>query len=277
MITYAIISLGVIGLIFGAGLALAYRKFAVEVDPMLEAVREALPGINCGACGYPGCSSLAEAIVKGEADITACTFGGAATARRLAQLLGRELVIEEKKVAKVYCQGSRDKCPEKFIYDGVMDCQAVMLVGGGNKACNYGCLGLGTCARVCPVNAITMGEDRLPIIDENRCTGCGICVRECPRQIIHLTPVSQRTYILCSSNDRGAAVRKICQVGCIGCGRCAKVCPVSAITMENFLAHIDYEKCTDCGKCVEVCPMKTIVQKDEVKPGVVQKIARAAS
>ncbi|MDP8219498.1 MAG: RnfABCDGE type electron transport complex subunit B, partial [Candidatus Theseobacter exili] len=85
---FAVLSLGGLGLFFGAGLAYASKIFTVDKDPKIDKILNALPGINCGSCGYPGCQSLAEAIVSGEVPVNKCTPGGAATAQKIAKLLG---------------------------------------------------------------------------------------------------------------------------------------------------------------------------------------------
>ena len=66
--------LGGLGLLFGLLLAFASKAFAVEVDPMVDALLSALPGANCGACGYPGCQGLANALFEGKAPANACEF-----------------------------------------------------------------------------------------------------------------------------------------------------------------------------------------------------------
>ncbi len=72
----ATIVLAVMGLLLGLGLAYAAEVFKVEVDERLTKVEEMLPGYNCGACGYPGCSGFAEGIIEGEVDkLSACKPG----------------------------------------------------------------------------------------------------------------------------------------------------------------------------------------------------------
>ena len=61
----ATLVVGVVGLVIGIALVFAGKKFYVEVDERETLVRECLPGNNCGACGYPGCSGLAKAMVDG--------------------------------------------------------------------------------------------------------------------------------------------------------------------------------------------------------------------
>ena len=254
----AILGLGGLGLLAGLGLGAASKKFAVEVDPRVEAILEALPGANCGGCGFPGCSGMAEAMARGDAGITGCPVSAPEAVKAIAEILGVEAETREPLVARVLCAGGRGKAAEKFRYHGVEDCRAAALVAGGSKACSYGCLGLGTCARSCPFGAITMGPQGLPVIDEDRCTSCGNCVAACPKQIIRLLPLNQRVTVRCSSHDKGAAVKKKCTAGCIGCGLCKKACPFDAIEMDRFLARIVPEKCRQCGLCVGKCPTKVI-------------------
>ncbi|HHY45671.1 MAG TPA: RnfABCDGE type electron transport complex subunit B [Firmicutes bacterium] len=256
--------LGGLGALFGVALALAAKKFAVEQDPRFEKIVEVLPGANCGGCGYPGCSGLAEAISKGSAPVDACPVGGAAVAAKVATIMGQEPVKGYvRKVARVMCGGDRANASTRFLYSGLNDCKAAGLVAGGPKACTYGCLGLGSCVRACPFDAMRMGDNGLPIVDEEKCTGCGKCVAACPRNLIVLVPDSSKVNVYCKSEARGAQVRKVCKVGCIGCGLCVKVCPNSAIVLENNLASILPEKCDACGRCVEKCPTKCIIMKGE--------------
>lgn len=256
----AIISLGALGLFFGLGLGLASRKFAVKTDPRVEKILGVLPGANCGACGMAGCCGFAEAVVVGKAEPGGCAPGGAEVASHLAGILGVEVKTKEKEVAKLQCRGGKGKAVEKFTYRGVDDCRAAALLFGGNKVCPSGCLGLGTCAEVCPFGAISLGQEGLPIINEVLCTGCGKCISACPRGILTLVPGEAPVHILCKSLEKGKQVRAACKVGCIGCGLCVKVCPQKAIIMEDNLARIDYSQCASCGKCVEKCPTGCIVK-----------------
>lgn len=253
----SVMSLGAMGLLFGAGLAYASQKFAVEVDPKAEAIAEALPGANCGGCGLPGCAALAQAIAKGEAPVNACPVGGAATAQVIANIMGVSAEEGEKKIARVICKGTCESAKDRAMYQGISDCKAAVLANSGPKSCQYGCLGLGTCVKVCAFGAITI-KDGIAHIDKDKCVACGKCLEACPKGVIEWAPYKQEVVVDCNSNDFGKEVKDNCQVGCIGCGICAKVCPFDAITIENKLAKIDYEKCKQCYKCVVKCPTGAI-------------------
>lgn len=163
------------------------------------------------------------------------------------------------------CQGSWSKSEKKFTYEGVQDCRAVMLTGG-DKACRYGCLGYGTCSRVCPFGAITMTEDHLPFVDIIKCTGCRKCEAACPTKAIEVLPASGQVVVTCHSRDKGPDTRKKCKVGCIACGICEKVCPFDAPSVQNNLSRIDLKKCTVCGLCVSKCPTNAITDFVSQRP-----------
>ncbi|NMA92016.1 MAG: Fe-S cluster domain-containing protein [Firmicutes bacterium] len=266
---WSIVTLGGLGVLFGALLALAARFFAVESDPRVEEIAEVLPGANCGACGYAGCQNFAQAVVEGKAAVDSCIPGGSETAEAIGKILGQDVEGREPVVAAVFCIGDREKASSKFIYFGIEDCRIAEEYGGGFKDCPYGCLGLGSCVAACPFDAMRMGPDGLPEVDRDKCTGCGLCKEACPRGIIRMIPREERGHlVLCNSRDRGRAVSRACQVGCIGCRACVRACPEEAITMEENLAVIDLDRCNDCGECVPKCRPGCIIPRKGPATGV---------
>ncbi len=254
------LTLGILGLLFGVLLGYASKKCAVPMDPRVAKIRQALPGVNCGGCGYVGCDAYAEAVAAGEAEVTLCVAGGTSVARIIAAIMGVAAGEMERKVAFVKCGGSPDKAVWKYDYFGVRDCRkAVITPGGGPKACEYGCLGFGTCAEVCQFNAIRI-VNGIAVVDDALCVGCGLCVDICPKNIIEIRKASEMPLVACSSPERGKDVRQVCEVGCLGCGVCAKNCPQEAITMENNLPVVDFAKCTNCAICAEKCPTGAILR-----------------
>jgi electron transport complex protein RnfB len=255
----AIVTLALLALLASFGLAMAARAFAVEIDPRVEAIEEALPGANCGACGFPGCAELAKRIAEGKANVDACPAGSEEVARSIAQIMGRSFEGGSmKKVALILCGGDDEVAARRYYYNGIYDCTSAALLFGGDKACSYGCLGLGTCAGICPFGAIDMLPSGLAVVDPGRCTGCTKCISACPKGIIRMVPFDKKVHILCSSHAKGGTVRKICKVGCIGCQRCVKEVVEGAITMVDNLAVINYEMDVP-EEVAGVCPMKTIV------------------
>jgi RnfABCDGE-type electron transport complex B subunit len=239
-------------------LAFASQKFAVKIDPRVQKVEEALPGINCGACGHPSCAGAAKAIVEGRAPVSACVAGGEATMRLVAEVMGVTAEAVAPKVAKIQCRGDIGIAKELYEYHGIDDCRAAYILFNGEKACPYGCLALGSCARSCPFDAIEYDFHRVPYVRYDKCTGCGVCVDVCPRSLIDLYDVSAEVFVLCKSRDKGARVKSICEVGCIACGVCERTCPFYAISVQDNLAVVDHTKCTKCGLCVIACPQNCI-------------------
>ncbi len=255
----AALVVGIVGIFMGLFLGVAGIIFKVEIDEREEAVQNALPGNNCGGCGYAGCSGLAAAIVKGEAPVNGCPVGGDTVAQKIAAIMGVEAQESNRKVAFVHCKGDCEKTRVDYEYNGIEDCRMMSFVpGGGPKSCNSGCLGFGTCAKVCPFDAIHV-VNGIAVVDKEKCKACSKCIDVCPKHLISLIPYDAKQVVACSSTDKGPVTMKACQVGCIGCGICVKNCPSGAIRVENFHAIIDHDKCIGCGICQEKCPKKSIV------------------
>ncbi len=253
-------TMAALGLAFGVGLAYALKIFGIEVDPTVALILSKLPGANCGACGKAGCSGFAEALKAKEVMPAACAVCEDDAREAIAEILGIEHKTKVKLIATLLCNGG-NRAVDKFAYNGIKNCKAATLQFGGQKACEFGCLGFGDCVSGCPFGAISMGEDNLPAVDPEKCTACGICVDVCPKSLFSLLKIDKKYYVKCKSTDPGAVVTKVCKSGCIACGKCEKACPTGAIKVENNLAKIYCDKCENFGKCFEVCPTKVIVRR----------------
>ncbi|MBU2548994.1 MAG: RnfABCDGE type electron transport complex subunit B [Proteobacteria bacterium] len=212
MITAGIV-VGGLGVVAALALGAAAKFFYVEVDPLVMKIEETLPGANCGGCGHPGCSAAAEAIAEGRMPANGCVGGGPNVAIALAAILGVEIKETEPEVAQVGCRYPVRRADVKYVYDGVTDCRAAHLLSGGPKECTVGCLGLGSCVKACPFDALSMGADGLPLVDESKCTGCGTCVRTCPVGIMTLTSVTNRIQKEFTTADCTAPCQRRCPAG----------------------------------------------------------------
>lgn len=259
-IIIATLCVAVVGLFIGVFLGVAGEKFKVEVDEREEAIIGVLPGNNCGGCGYAGCSGLAAAIVKGEAPSNGCPVGGDPVAKKVASIMGEETVASVKMTAFVKCAGDCEKASSNYEYIGQQSCiMQTFVPDKGPKTCGYGCMGGGDCVKACPFDAIHV-INGIAVVDEDKCKACGKCVAACPKNVIELVPADKKIRVACSSNDKGPVAMKGCEVACIGCMMCQKNCEFDAIHVENFLAHVDYDKCTQCGTCAEKCPKHSITK-----------------
>ena len=256
----ATLAIAIIGLVIGLLLVNVGKAFAVQVDPREESVRGALPGNNCGACGYAGCDAMAAAIAKGEAPVNGCPVGGDHVAEIIAQIMDVEAGPLVKHVAFVRCAGDCEHASDKAKYIGIGDCQSAVSAGLGPKGCDYGCLGLGSCVKACLFDAIHI-VNGIAVVDRSACRACGKCVTACPKHLIEIIPDTAQYSVQCMNRDRGPAVKKVCSTGCIGCKICEKQCENDAVHVENNISAIDYEKCKNCGKCAEKCPVHVIAER----------------
>lgn len=262
-IFFTVITLTLLGLVLAFVLYLVAQKFKVKEDPRIDEVEAVLPGANCGGCGYAGCRAFAEACVKaGDLDNLFCPVGGNDVMKLVASTLGVEIAEKAPQVAVVRCNGNCDAREKTNHYDGYSSCAVMATLYAGDTACSYGCLGQGDCVDACNFDAIWMDpRTGLPEVDQDKCTACGACVKACPKSIIELRnkgPKNRRIFVSCVNQDKGGVARKACAVACIGCRKCQKACPFDAITVENNLAYIDYNKCKLCRKCVTECPTHAI-------------------
>lgn len=282
-VLYTIISLSALGVVLAVILYVIAQQFKVIEDPRIDQTDEALPGANCGGCGYPGCRGFAEACVKAtNLDDLFCPVGGNAVMSDVAKILGMEAAEKEPMVAVIRCNGNPEFRTRTTQFDGAATCAIQSSLYSGDTDCSYGCLGLGDCVFVCKFDAIYIDEKTLlPIVSEEKCTACGACVKACPKSIIELRNAgkkSRRIFVSCINQEKGGIAKKACQVACTGCTKCQKVCTFDAITIDNFLAYIDYEKCKLCRKCAPECATnaihelnfpprkeKTVEVKEEVK------------
>ena len=273
-ILIAVLVLGIVGAFFAVVLYLVAQKFKVVEDPLIDEVAEVLPGANCGGCGKAGCRAFAEACVaQGNLDGLRCAPGGDAVAAKIAELLGCSVEQGEPQVAVVRCNPANCRVfaadstsvvvsdNRRSNYDGLRSCAFANTVYTGESGCPFGCLGCGDCVNACQFDAIHMGPDGVPVVDETKCTACGACAKACPRRVIELRnkgKKDRRVYVSCVNKEKGAQAMKTCANACIGCGKCAKVCPMEAIVIADNLSYIDYTKCIACRKCVVECPTHAI-------------------
>jgi len=207
------LAIGGIGLVASIILGIAAKVFYVAVDPVVLAITEALPGANCGACGFAGCSSCARGIAKGKAKPDACLAGGAGAAVAIAEILGVTVEVREPDKAHLGCTYNVEEADTKFIYDGARDCRAAKMLFDGSKVCEIGCMTLGTCVNACPFDAISIGENGLPEVNENLCTGCGTCEQICPKGIIRLTSQTRRIQHIYREDECTSPCQRTCPAG----------------------------------------------------------------
>lgn len=245
-----------LALIAGAILSIASVVFAVPKDETVEALKDVLPGANCGACGYSGCEGYAAAMAHEDAAVGLCSPGGDEVAKATGAILGKDGAVV-KKVAVVRCAGCEELAVRSHEYQGMRSCAAAVSLYNGGKDCSYGCIGLGDCAAVCDRDAITL-RNGVAVVDPALCGGCGDCVTACPKALITVLVQNAAPIVKCQNRDKGGVARKVCKAACIGCMKCRKACEAGAITVTSFLAAIDPDKCVGCGKCQEVCPQGCI-------------------
>lgn len=249
-----------LGFLFGLGLAVIARVFKVNVDPRITDIEnDILPGANCGACGYAGCSAYAQALVLKDEEINLCSPGGEDVIKKLTKILGKEGTAKEKYVAKVFCLGDDAIAQKDYLFNGEDDCTTIYNYFQGEKSCKYGCVGGGNCIRVCPVEAIKRDSLNRVWIDSNICIGCEKCVSVCPTHVIKMVPLDGGYFVACSSHDPGKIVRKVCKKGCIACKICEKTASVDRIQVIDNVAVVSFDSDIDLHAAAIKCPADVIV------------------
>jgi electron transport complex protein RnfB len=260
LILTSVAILGGVGLVFGTLIALANAKLKVWEDPRIGSVEEALPGANCGACGYAGCRAFAEAAVNGIVEPAGCTVMGEEDRTDVAALIGVSAGEANKLVARLLCAGGSDVATKKATYHGVDSCGASVAVTGGGKGCTWGCVGLSDCAVACDFEAITMSPFGLPVVDPELCTSCGDCVDACPLDLFTIMPLDHQLIVQCKNLVDGDTAEDVCAVACTACGRCVMDAAPGLIEIENGLAVIDYQKVEIANPdAIARCPTGAIV------------------
>lgn len=256
-VVLAVLLLSGIGLLLGVGLGLAAHFMSIKENETKKRLLEALPGANCGACGFSGCAGYATALAEETGVRTGlCPVGGDEVAKAIADILGVAAEKTVKVSARVRCHGTEACRTRSADYVGISTCRAASALYNGGSACLYGCLGFGDCAAVCEAHAISLRMG-VAVVREQLCVGCGKCAAACPKKLIEITPVIAPT-VLCRNPDKGPATKAVCTAGCLGCRLCEKACPSGAVTMEGGVARIDPALCTGCGACVSACKFGVI-------------------
>ena len=154
----AVVTVAVIALLAGFALSFASRRLPPDPADLVERVNDLLPQTQCAQCGYPGCRPYASAIVNDGENVNLCPPGGEETVRRLAELLGRDvlpLAVASEQSAVAVIDELR-------------------------------CIGCTHCRTVCPVDAIVGAHQMMHTVIEQECTGCELCVAPCPVDCISM-------------------------------------------------------------------------------------------
>jgi len=264
---------------FAVVLLIASEKLKVKVDPKIEQIHQALPKIDCGGCGFAGCSSYAKAVAEKPNLIGRCAPGGAETAKKIAEILS--LQISDSGAPKrpiVHCRAHTNDKTHYATYSGIPTCISANALPNA-QACKFGCLGFGDCVSACKFDALSIVDD-LATVDYEKCTGCGACSKACPRNLIEMVPFSKENMltVACSSKENGKTTRSMCKVGCIGCGLCAK--QTDLFKIEDNLARLDYEKYKPTEQtetAMDKCPTGVIIFVGKSAPAPRQPAEKPAT
>jgi electron transport complex protein RnfB len=255
------------GLLTGAALAAAGRKNGLQINAAAGQIVAVLPDTDCGACGYSSCVLFAQAVADNHADPASCLSGGSKVVHEVAGILEQTVPHPiDKKVAVIHCKGGTAEARSRAAYDGIQDCHAAVVIDGGGRVCSFGCIGLGTCVRACPEDAISVNGNGLAVVNTERCTGCEKCLAVCPRSIIGMIPAVHKIFLACSNHDHGSRVMSYCSVGCTACAVCIKATPTDAISMESNLPVLDYHTRETFVAAAHKCPQNCFVDMAKARP-----------
>ncbi len=258
----------VLGGSFAIVLLIASEKLRVEVDPKVEQIHEALPKLDCGACGFAGCSQYAKAVLENPELIGLCAPGAKETADKIATVLSLQISdsgAPKKPIVHCHARTADKTCYAK--YQGIPTCVSANALPNV-QACKFGCLEFGDCVNACKFDALHI-IDGLATINYEKCTGCGACSKNCPRNLIEMVPFGYENMmsVACSSKETGKTTRSMCKVGCIACGLCAK--QTEQFSIEDNLAHLDYEKyqpTEQTDTAMDKCPTGVIIYRGKSAP-----------
>ncbi|SHN56879.1 RnfABCDGE type electron transport complex subunit B [Desulfovibrio litoralis] len=268
MVIDSVLMLAGLGFALAALLAIASRLLYVKEDPRIQEITEALPGANCGGCGFAGCESYAIAVLNSpDVGANLCVVGGEDTAKQVGLLAGKAVEEGAQNVCFRRCAREEGNVQQRFDYIGASTCASAALIEGGPYRCGWSCLGLGDCVRACPFDAITI-KNNMAEINDALCLSCGVCVKTCPRSILQIIPQQARVMSYCATREKLKLVSEVCEVGCINCLSCLKACPGGAIKYENLRIEIDHAKCLAYGEscneaCVAACSRKILRSRNK--------------
>ena len=198
-----------VGIVLGivAGLAVVFAVLILIVtkvchvheDEKVLKILEHLAGANCGGCGCTGCEDFAKCLARGDAKLNDCKATSNEDKAEIARIADLPFDAEEATVAVVCCSGG-NQASDKFDYIGNPGCINQMVYQGGRKLCATACLGGGSCAAVCPVDAISVKEDGIAHVRREVCLSCGACINTCPKNCITRIPASAKVYIACRTH-----------------------------------------------------------------------------
>lgn len=260
----AFLATSAFAIILGLGLAIASHRLKLKIDEKVESLISALPGLNCGLCGYAGCEPYAEAMASTmDSDITKCTPGGLDTQNSLAKLLDIEVgEVSLRMIAQLACIGNDEVARKEFNYLGYSDCESAYSHFHGYKGCKYGCLGLGSCIKSCPVDAIEYTNTGLVKVSRELCIGCEICVAVCPTGVMAMVPENAKWFVACKSKDPPKVTKGFCQSGCIACRICERKFPNSGFIVSDNLSVLSYDSTSEEEQkaASAACPTKCIIK-----------------